>query len=248
MRHIAIAAVLILVGGAALAMNGGPVFCVGPQMTSMTVEVSQANLQLPSDRAGDGWETAVSQRGFLVARYGLSPGCDFAARVGSANLSFSDLPSGYSDVTGSWAFAWGASARLGFPLKPDRYQVIAAVDYVGFQPTTSTTLGQKTIESEYLWNEVSPSLTAGYRFGWLLPYVGVMKPYLFGRRDVKVTLQGQELTSAGGASDYSDGEQPLRGLLGFEWRLPDGYSFGAEVAGDTEGMWTLSIGLAQVLK
>jgi hypothetical protein len=93
-----------------------------------------------------------------------------------------------------------------------------------------------------------PTAAVGYRFGPVLPYIGASKPYLFGRRDVTVALRGQEFPTAGGTSTYTDSEQPLRGILGLEWRLPQGYAIGAEAAATTKGVWTLAVSIAQVLR
>jgi hypothetical protein len=248
MKRVLIPIALMLVCRAAFGMAGGPLFCVGQQMTSMTVEAVRANLDVQSPGGGDDRESAVSERVFLTARYGLAPCLDMAASVGTANLNFSDLPSGYGDFSATWSLAWGASLRAGMPLYAGRYQVMAAVNYFGFQPKGDISNGTKSISSKYLWHEVSPTLAAGVRLGPLVPYVGAAKPFLFGRRDVTVTLNGQEFPAAGGRSNYADSEQPLRGLLGVEWRLPEGYSLTAEAAATTKGVWTMSIGLAQVLR
>jgi hypothetical protein len=248
MRRVLIPIALMLASGAAFGMAGGPLFCVGQGMTSMTVEAVQTRLDVASPGAADESETAVSQRVLLTARYGLAPRLDMAASVGTANLNFSNLPSGYNDFAASWSLAWGASLRAGLPLHAGRYQVMAAVNYLGFQPKGDISNGTKSISSKYLWHEVSPAVAAGMRFGPVVPYVGATKPFLFGRRDVKVVLNGQEYRAAGGASNYTDSEQPLRGLLGVEWRLPEGYTLTAEAAASVDGVWTMSVGLAQVLR
>ena len=248
MKRVLIPIALMLACRAALGMAGGPLFCVGQQMTSMTVEAVRANLNVSSPGGGDDRETAVSERVFLTARYGLAPYLDLAASVGTANLNFADLPSGYGDFSATWSLAWGASLRAGVPLYAGRYQVMAAVNYLGFQPKGDIGNGTKSISSKYLWHEVSPSLAAGIRLGPVVPYIGATKPFLFGRRNVTVTLNGQEFPTAGGASTYTDSEQPLRGLLGVEWRLPEGYSLTAEAAATMDGVWTMSLGVAQVLR
>ena len=248
MKRVLIPIAWMLVCRAAAGMAGGPLFCVGQQMTSMTVEAVRTNLDVQSPGGGDDRESAVSERLFLTARYGLAPCLDMAASVGTANLNFSDLPAGYGDFSASWSLAWGASLRAGMPLQAGRYQLMAAVNYLGFQPKGEISNGTKSISSQYLWHEVSPTLAAGMRLGPLVPYVGATKPFLFGRRDVTVALNSQEFPAAGGTSNYTDSEQPLRGLLGVEWRLPEGYSLTAEAAATTGGVWTMSIGLAQVLR
>lgn len=126
--------------------------------------------------------------------------------------------------------------------------MIVVVNYLGFQPRGDISNGTKSISSKYLWHEVSPALAFGVRFGPIVPYIGAGKSFLFGKRDLSVTLRGQEFPSAGGVSTYSDAEQPVRGLLGVEWRLPEGYSITAETAATSDGMWTMTVGLAQVLR
>jgi hypothetical protein len=248
MKRILIPVALVLVCRAAFGMAGGPLFCVSQQMTSMTVEAVKTNLDIQAPSSGDDRESAASERLLLTARYGLAPCLDIAASVGTANLRFSDLPSGYGDFSAGWSLAWGASLRAGAPLHGGRYQVVAAVNYFGFQPKGDIGNGTKSVSTKYLWHELSPALAMGVRFGPVVPYVGATKPFLFGRRDVAVTLNGQEFPAAGGVSNYSDSEQPLRGLLGIEWRLPEGYSLTAEAAATTGGVWTMSVGLAQVLR
>jgi outer membrane receptor for ferric coprogen and ferric-rhodotorulic acid len=59
---------------------------------------------------------------------------------------------------------------------------------------------------------------------------------------------GQPVASATGKDSYTDGEQELRGLMGLEWQMPDGYSIAGEASTTSSGTWTLSIGLAQALR
>jgi hypothetical protein len=127
--------------------------------------------------------------------------------------------------------------------------VLAAVKYFGFQPKgTTTTASGRTVETQYLWHELTPTLTAGYSVGALVPFVGVQKPFLFGRKDVSVAFNGQAVPSASGRSNYNDAEQDIRGIVGVEWRWPDGYSLTGEAAVAPEGAWTLSLGVSQILK
>ena len=247
MKRILIPVAVVLTSQLAFGMVGGPLFCVGQQMTSMTVEASKVNLDVSAPSSGDR-ENAISERVFLTARYGLAQCLDLSGSVGTANLNFNGLSGGYNDFDAAWSLAWGASLRAGVPFHPRRFQLIAAVNYLGFQPKGDIDNGTKNISSKYLWHEVSPALALGMRFGPIIPYVGVSKPFLFGRRDISVTLRGQEFPSAGGSSNYSDSEQPLRGLLGVEWRLPEGYSITAETATTSDGLWTMTVGLAQVLR
>jgi hypothetical protein len=245
---IAAAAVLMLSGSTAFAVVGGPLFCVGLQNTSMTVEAAKVNVDITSPGVSDQKTEAISDRVMLTARYGVWPGVDISASVGAANLRFGNLTSGYSDFSANWALAYGAGIRAGVPAKPQLFQVIGAVNYTGFRPKGATTNGVKNIDSKYMWHEVSPAVAVGAHFGAFVPYIGATKPFLFGKRDVTVALNGQVFPSAGGASDYSDKDQPFRGILGLEWRLPEGYSIGAEAAATTEGVWTMTISLTQLMR
>lgn len=247
MKRILIAAALFLIGNAALAMTGGPTFSVGYQMTSMTVEASKVHWQLRSAYES-GSETAVSDRIGLTARYGLTPFLDVGATLGAATLNFRDLPSGYSHAEESWRLAWGGNVRIGLPAQPQKFQVVAAANYMGFQPQATTTRGSKVVSSEYMWHEVMPMLSVGMKLGPVVPYIGVGKPYLFGKRDVRVTMNGVAVPSASGKQEYTDSEQLLRPMVGVEWKFPDGYSLAVEADGNTEGYWTVSVGLAQVLR
>jgi hypothetical protein len=248
MKPYLIFIILVLAAGTAYGMVGGPLFSVGSHMTAMTVEAAKVHMEVSSPGSSDGEEAAASNRLMLTARYGLTPGLDVSACLGTADLTFGELSSGYSDFTSNWSFAWGGAVRAGLPAQPSRFQLVAAVNYVGYQPHGQTTNGLKNIDSQYLWHEVVPTAAVGYRFGPVLPYIGASKPYLFGRRDVTVALRGQEFPTAGGTSTYTDSEQPLRGILGLEWRLPQGYAIGAEAAATTKGVWTLAVSIAQVLR
>ncbi len=246
MHKILTFGLLMLCGaGAVHAMSGGPVFCLSEKQTGMTVEATQASMKLNS---GSGDESFMSQRLMLTARFGLLPNMDMSAQLGTSNLAFRELPAGYSDFSAGWAFAWGGSLRIGLPERANPYQIIAAVNYFGFQPSGTTGNGTKSINSNYVWHEIAPSLTAGYAVGPLVPYVGVTKPFLFGDKSVDVAFNGQNFPAAGGKTSYTDGDQSVRGVMGLEWRWPDGYSLNAEGAAGSDGLWTLSIGVSQVLK
>ncbi len=239
---------LACVAGSAFGMSGAPVFLVGQKTTVMTAEGAHGVMELNSPSSTVADDKFSSDRVLITARYGVLPNVDVAAQIGGANLNFKDLPAGYSEFDANWTFSWGADARVGFPVKPQAYQVVAAVKYFGFRPSGTTGTEDKRIESQYLWNEISPTLTAGYIVGPVVPYVGIMKPYLFGQKDVDVTFNGQQYATAGGKSTFSDGEQSIRGLLGVEWRWPNGYSLAAEAAAASNGIWTVSLGVSQVLK
>jgi hypothetical protein len=234
----------------AIGMVGGPVFCIGERQTSMTVEVSKINMEVPiSDASSNGLkEDMTSQRLFLTGRYGLASWLDVDVRLGTADLRFNDSPQGYTNYVADLSFAWGAGLRLGIPFDNSPYKFTLGASYTGYKPTGNSTKGLKTVSTNYLWQEVSPSVTFGYQLGKFVPYVGATKPFLFGKRDVKVVFNGQEFPTAGGKENYSDGKQAIRGLAGLEWKLPDGYSATAEVAGTTDGLWMFFIGFAQVIK
>jgi len=238
---------LLMSLSAANAMVGGPVFCIGEKMTGMTVEATQAAIKLNNSGSGQS-DNFRSQRVMLSARYGLLANADAAFQLGASNLSISDLPSGYSEFSTEWSFAWGCGIRAGYPEVAHPFQVIAAVNYFGFQPNGQTGNGTKSISSKYGWHEISPVISAGYAVGPVVPYVGLTKPFLFGSKTMDVTFNGQTYPAAGGRTNYSDGEQSMRGLIGLEWRWPDGYSLSAEGAAGSDGLWTLSVGVSQVLK
>ena len=137
--------------------------------------------------------------------------------------------------------------RAGYP-SGEAYQVTASLGYIGYHADATSARGDKSINSKYLWQEVLPSVTVGYKFGNFVPYAGMLKPYLFGTREYMVSFNGQSVASASGKDSYSDSEQELRGLLGLEWRMPDGYSISGEASTTSSGTWTLSIGLAQSIR
>jgi hypothetical protein len=241
-KHILAIAMGFIAAHSAFAVTGGPVFCVGKQTTAMTVEATKISMDFgQSDRT-------VSNRLMLTARWGLLDGLDLSGSLGTADLAFNRLVGGYSDYRAPWSFAWGAGLRAGWPQEPKTYQILGIVNYVGYQPAGSTTSGVLEKNSSYLFNEISPVLIGGMKFGAMTPYVGVTKPFLFGRKDLTVKFRGADYPALGGRTNYSDSEQALRGILGLEWKLPEGYSIGAEGASTTDGAWYVGVSLAQVLK
>lgn len=238
---------IALLTASAFGMVGGPTFVVPMKMTSMSVCGSQWNSQINmSDGAAS--QPLASSRLSLVARYGLLPQVDVGGEVGTANMNVSELGSGYSDFDADWNVSWGASARIGLPLGNKGFQLTGALNYFGFQPSGKSANEFKSISTKYMWHELAPSVTAGYRLSNVVPYVGVMKPYLFGTKETNVSFNGAQFPSAGGQSDYRDGQQDLRGLFGLEWKFPDGYSVSGEAATTSEGDWTLSIALTQMMR
>ncbi len=248
MKTLWILALLALAGPAAFGMVGCPLLPVGLQTTAMTVDATHTTLEMSGAGIGGTHEVAVSDRVNLTARFGILPRLDVSATVGTADLRFSELSGGYSAYAADWSVAWGAGARLKLPLPVDRWHVLAALNYTGFQPTGRTSNGLKTIESKYLWHKIAPAIAAGYSLGAATPYLALSKPYLFGRRETSVALVGQGQVMPQSTTRYSDSRQPLRGALGVEWKLPEGYAVGAEAATTTDGHWTLSVALSQVLK
>jgi hypothetical protein len=247
MKRLLLILIALWIAQATLAMTGGPFFCVGQQMTSMTVEASKVHMEMTSPTSTER-AAAVSDRIGLTSRFGLRPGVDFSATLGAATLQFSNLEQGFSNFEGAWSFAWGAGLQAGYPFDPKLYQAVVSVDYFGYMPKGKISNGIKTINSKYQWHEITPRASVGFRLGSVVPYAGAMKPYLFGKQDVTVDLRGQAFSAANGRNTYSDGKQELRGFLGIEWRLPQGYSIGAEGATTPGGIWTLVINVAQVLK
>jgi hypothetical protein len=242
------ALLLACVAGSVFGMGGAPVIIVGQKMTSMTVEGTHAVMEMNSPTSTVVGDKISSERFMISARYGMLPNIDICGQIGVASLTFRDLNAGYASYNANWSPAWGADVRIGFPTKAQPFQVLAAVKYFGFNPRGSISNGQKTIESKYFWNEVTPTVTAGYAMGPFVPYVGVMKQYLFGQKEVSVALNGQHFEAAGGKTSYADGEQNYREVLGLEWRGPDGYLVTAEAIAGPNGVLTLSLGLSQVIK
>lgn len=228
-------------------MVGGPLFTIGRQITCMTVEGTQAELEVPIAEGDSERNGMTSRRLFLIGRYGLDDMLDMDVKLGAADLKFDELGGGFSEYSSSPSLAWGVGLRAGFPTDQD-YQVVASLDYIGFHAEASTEKANKAISSKYLWQEVTPTLAFGYRINNVMPFVGVQKPYLFGTRDYSTSFNGQVVPSASGKDDYSDGEQDIRGLFGLEYRMPDGYSLAGEVSTTSEGAWTFSVGLAQALR
>jgi hypothetical protein len=237
----------LLLAASVSAMVGGPMFTIGKQITSMTVEASQVEMKVPIEEGGSDRSNMVSKRIFLIGRYGLDSNIEMDIKLGAADLTFDELGGGFSEYSSSPALAWGVGIRAGYPAE-ENYEVIGSLSYVGYRAEASTEKANKSISSKYLWQEVIPTVAVGYKFRNLLPYVGVQKPYLFGTRDFSTSFNGQAVPSASGSEGYSDGEQDIRGLIGLEYRMPDGYSLSGEASTTSEGTWTLSIGLAQSLR
>lgn len=246
-KYIISLALILFFTANAFGMVGGPTFVVPMKMTSMSVCGSQFNSML-NGTDGTSDQPLSSDRISLQCRYGLLSQVDVGAEIGTANLNVSELGAGYSDFSSEWDVSWGASARAGLPGGSQKFQLTAGIGYFGFKPSGSSANETKSISSNYMWHEVTPSMTAGYRLSSVIPYVGLSKPFLFGDKDTQVSFNGQEFPSAGGSSSYSDSKQSVRGVFGMEWKLPDGYSVTGEAATTSEGDWTMSIGLTQMMR
>lgn len=252
MRRVIITAAAVLIAAAqTMAMVGGPAFVLGRGVTSMAVTAERINMEISS--SGDVVEAGsvqdlASQRVLLTGRYGMTDFVDVEGTVGMADLVFDNPAFGYTDYESSMSLAWGGGIRIGLPGRQVPYQVTFALRYMGYKATGSTTNGIRTVQTDYLWQEVTPSVIFGYRFRNLVPYAGFAKPYLMGTKDIEVTLQNREFTAFGSEADYTDSEQNMRGIVGLEWLFPEGYSLTSEALLTTDGLWTLSIGLAQKVR
>ncbi len=249
MKHnnIILFSLLVFVVSSADAMVGGPAFCVGNAVTSMTVEAERASYNVPMSSELSGSGGTQSQRLFLTGRYGLADFLDIQGKLGTANLDFDDFDNGFSPFSSSLSLAWGAGLKAGLPIT-SRFQVNAGVSYIGFSAEGDVTRSGRKVSNKYLWQEIQPSVTVGYRIAEVTPYIGASKTYLNGKRDFTVSYAGQILEAASGSNTYSDGEQPISPLIGLEWHLPDGYSITGEAASGENGNWSISLGLSQALR
>jgi len=249
MKAMKIAAVIALLSLTAIAnaMVGGPLFCVGNKVTSMTVELERADYDVPMAADLSGYGGSHSQRLMLTGRYGLTSFLDAQAKIGAADLNFDEFSNGFSTFASDPSFAWGAGIVAGIPFN-EKLQINASINYLGFGAEGDVTRSGRAISNKYLWQEIRPAVTVGYRIADMTPYVGASKTYLTGNRDFTVSYNGSVLEAASGSETYADGEQPVCPLAGLEWHLPDGYSFTAEAASGENGNWNLSIGLSQTLR
>lgn len=238
---------LLLTSTNALAMVGGPLFCVGDRITSMTVEAERVSYDVPMSSDIDGFGGTQSKRLFLSGRYGLASFIDGQVKIGVADLDFDEFNNGFSPFATTPSLAWGAGLKAGLPIT-SKLQINAGVTYVGFNAEGAVTRSGRKVSSKYLWQEIQPSATIGYRIAEVTPYVGASKTYLTGKRDYIVSYNGQELGAASGNESYTDGEQPFSPLMGLEWHLPDGYSVTGEAASGENGNWSISLGLSQALR
>jgi hypothetical protein len=249
-KYILLIGLLGLSGSAmAVGMVGGPIFCLGEHITSMTVEASKIEMDVPAPNGGSGSnETMSSSRLFLTGRYGLTSWLDVDGRVGTANLDIQNSPTGFSNYSANHSLAWGAGLKMGIPFDKSPYQFTLSANYTGYKANGNSQKGVKTVYTNYLWQEITPAMAFGYQVGKFVPYIGACKPLLFGKRDVRVVFNGQEFPTAGGSESYSDSKQDFRGVLGLEWKLPEGYSATAEIAGTQNGLWMFFVGFSQVIK
>lgn len=238
---------LLLAVTSASAMVGGPLFCVGNKVTSMTVEAERATFDVPMSNSLTGIGGTQSQRLFLTGRYGLADFIDAQVKFGAADLDFDEFNNGFSPFASSPSLAWGAGLKAGLPIT-SKFQVNAGVSYVGFGAEGEVTRSGRTVSNKYMWQEVQPAVTIGYRISEVTPYLGAAKTYLVGKRDFEVSYQGELLEAASGSESYSDGEQPISPLVGLEWHLPDGYSVTGEASSGENGNWSISLGLSQALR
>jgi hypothetical protein len=229
---------------------GRPAFCLGKDGTAITLEFSNMCYALKAtNTAGEEQGDEVqTQRGLLRATFGIAPGADVDVAMGTANLSFPNGPKDFSTFRSDWGFAWGGGVRAGYPFQKEPWQLQLSMNYLGFQAKGETASQQKAVYNEYIWQELSPTLTAGYRFGRITPFVGAMQTILFGTRKTEVEFLGIERPTLGGKQSYIDGKQNPQGILGVDYLLPDGYYLTAQVSGSGQGQWGFSLGLAQALK
>ncbi|MBK6767044.1 MAG: hypothetical protein IPG71_12315 [bacterium] len=228
------------------AMVGGPLFCVGKQVTSMTVEVERSSLNVPMEGLSSDRSGSNSKRLFLIGRYGLQDFLDGQLKIGAADLGFDDFGNGFSSFVSNPSLAWGAGLRAGLSIT-EKLELNANLSYMGFTAEGEVTRAERSISNAYLWQEVIPAITMGYSISDVTPYVGVGKVYLMGRRDFDVTYSGDLLEMASGSEEFSDGKQPMSPLVGLEWHLPDGYSLTGE-ASSSDGDWNITLGLSQTLR
>lgn len=238
---------LLVFSLSASAMVGGPLFCVGNKITSMTVEAERVSYNVPMMSELSGIGGTQSKRLMLTGRYGLADFLDAQVKFGAADLDFDEFNNGFSPFASSPSLAWGAGLKAGFPFT-SRFQLNAGVSYIGFGAEGQVTRAGRAVSNKYLWQEVQPSVTIGYRISEVTPYIGATKAYLTGKRDFEVAYDGELLEAASGSESYSDGEQPISPLVGLEWHLPDGYSVTGEAASGENGNWSISLGLSQALR
>lgn len=246
--------VLIIALCAPMAFGGGlvgrPAFCIGTDAVAMTVEFSGMHYAVENDAyEGAAQDDEVeTQRVLLRASFGLAPGIDADVAAGTADLRFRSGPANYSAYHSNWSFAWGGGLRLGYPHRQELWQLQLSASYLGFIADGETSSAQKTLSNKYIWQEFTPTLTVGYRFGRVTPYMGLMQTVLFGTRETTVEFLGAERPDAGGKRSYTDVTQRLQGLLGVNWLLPDGYYVTAGVSASGQGEWGFSLGVAQSLR
>ncbi|MBK6909751.1 MAG: hypothetical protein IPK53_06700 [bacterium] len=246
-RYISITCAMLLLTSAATAMVGGPLFCVGNKVTSMTVEVERVDYSVPMSADLSGRGGSQTQRLFLTGSYGLAEFVDAHVKLGAADLNFDEFNNGFSPFASDPSFAWGAGLKAGIPFN-EKLQLNASCDYIGFNAEGEVSRTGRTISNKYLWQELRPAVTLGYRISDVTPYVGVSKTFLTGNREFTVAYNGNILDAASGSETYTDGEQPISPLVGLEWHLPDGYSLTGEAASGEDGNFGISIGLSQALR
>ena len=240
--------------GTQAAMAGGlvgrPSFCLGDKGVAMTLEFSR--MHYVTDAAepalGGEKEKIETQRGILRATFGVARGIDIDVALGTANLRFPEPPEGYSMFESDWSVAWGGGFRFGYPTASQPWQLQLSASYLGFQAEGEAVSEAKILRTSYAWQELTPAVTAGYRFGQFTPYVGVMQVILFGTRETDVEFLGAVRPGAGGKMDYTNMDQKPQALLGVDWLLPDGYYVTAQVSSSGGDQWGFSVGLAQALK
>lgn len=236
--------------GIAGGLLGRPVFCIGDDAVAMTLEFSQMHYATDNIIRGDGigTEKIETQRGMLRATFGLTQSIDADLAIGTANLNFPEAPEGYSVYESNWDLAWGGGIRFGYPSTNTPWQLQFGASYLGFQAEGEVTNDTKVLFTRYAWQEFTPTLSVGYRFGQFIAYVGAIQAILFGTRETTVEYLGTERPGAGGKAEYTDAKQRPQGLFGVEWLFPDGYHLTTQISTGGEGRWGFSIGIAQALK
>ena len=251
--HIKLLIAFIIGTQAAMAggLVGRPSFCLGDKAVAMTLEFSRMHYAANTTEEpalGGETEKIETQRGLLRATFGVAQGVDIDMAVGTANLQFPDPPEGYSMYESDWSIAWGGGFRLGYPSMQQPWQLQLSASYLGFHADGEAVSEAKILHTRYTWQELTPTVTAGYRFGQFTPYIGAMQVILFGTRVTDVEFLGTVRPSAGGKTTYTNLEPKPQMLLGVDWLLPDGYYVTTRISASGKEQWGFSVGLAQALK
>lgn len=195
--------------------------------------------------SGEKFET-TSNRFFIKGSYGLSYFASLFLKLGAANLEVPSKSAGFNDFNGDTHFAYGG----GIKLRPLRLNMIKSQFFIIGQAVAFTSEGSVKdsrfhISNKYEWREYQTALAFAAQIKEVDLYIGLEKTWFDGKHEwTQYWLSSNQFVDRG-SQDFSDDQQSLRPVIGFDFQLPQGYTLSLEAGGIGEDELTLMLGFSQ---